>query len=92
MATDAEKKHMYRVSELGCAVCRREGYEGTPAELHHKRTGRHASHVDVIPLCPEHHRGVTGLLGLGEKGFAKYWGFNEDDLLEDTRVLLNRTI
>ena len=35
--------------------------------------------------------GSTGLHGLGEKGFARYWGFNEGDLLEDTRVLLNPT-
>jgi hypothetical protein len=93
MTTLAEKKHMGRVAELGCAVCRRMGYEGTPAELHHLRAGtgagRRSSHFDVIPLCPEHHRGATGLHGLGTKGFAKHWGFDEADLLMDTRLLLN---
>ena len=92
MTTLAEKKHMGRVAELGCAVCRRMGYEGTPAELHHKRAGtgagRRSSHMDVIPLCPEHHRGATGLHGLGTKGFPKRYGYDEDDLLNDVRRLL----
>lgn len=92
MTTLAEKKHMGRVAELGCAVCRRMGYEGTPAELHHPRRaaggwGR-SSHMSVIPLCPEHHRGSTGLHGLGTKGFEKHYGYDEADLLKDTLELL----
>jgi len=93
MTTIAEKKHMDRVADLGCAVCRRQGYEGTPAELHHPRAGtgagRRASHMDVIPLCPEHHRGKTGLHGLGTKGFVKHYGYTEADLLDDTQILLD---
>jgi hypothetical protein len=92
MTTVAEKKHMDAVADLGCAVCRRMGYEGTPAELHHKRAGtgagRRSSHYDVIPLCPEHHRGKTGLHGLGTKGFVKHYGYSEADLLDDTALLL----
>jgi hypothetical protein len=92
MTTAAERKHMSRVAELGCAVCRRMGYEGTPAELHHPRAGvgmaQRASHMDVLPLCPQHHRGKTGVHGLGTKGFPKHWGFTEADLLEDVRSLL----
>jgi hypothetical protein len=85
---------MSRVAELGCAVCRRwkAEYIGTPAEIHHKRAGtgagRRSSHYEVIPLCPEHHRGKTGLHGLGSKGFVKYWGFDEDDLLADVKMLI----
>jgi len=94
MTTLAEKKHLNAVAELGCMVCKRMGYEGTPAEIHHKRAGtgagRRSSHMDAIPLCPEHHRGNTGLHGLGTKGFAKHWGFDEDDLLQDTRSLLGK--
>lgn len=44
--------------------------------------------MDVIPLCPEHHRGATGLHGLGTKGFPKHYGYDEQDLLDDTRALL----
>ena len=91
--TKDEKRHLSAVAELGCAVCRRMGYEGTPAEIHHERAGtgagRRSSHYDAIPLCPEHHRGATGLHGLGTKGFPKHWGFDEEDLLQDTRLLLN---
>jgi hypothetical protein len=45
--------------------------------------------MKVIPLCPEHHRGKTGLHGLGTKGFPKHWGYDEDDLLEDVAKLLD---
>ena len=96
MTTNAERKHMNAVAELGCMVCRRMGYQGTPAELHHKRAGTGAglrsSNFDVIPLCPEHHRGKTGIHGLGTKGFPKHWGFTEQDLLDDTRRLLGITV
>ena len=90
--TNEERKYLSRVAELGCLVCRRMGYPGTPAEIHHKRAGtgagRRSSHFDAMPLCPEHHRGKTGLHGLGTKGFPKHWGFDEDDLLQDVRDLL----
>jgi hypothetical protein len=68
------------------------GYEGTPAEIHHPRRGtglgQRASHYDAVPLCPEHHRGNTGIHGLGTKGFPKKWGFDESDLLDDVKMLL----
>jgi len=89
MTTVAEKKYMSKVAGIGCILCKRIGYEGTPAELHHPRRGtgmgQRASHYDVLPLCPEHHRGKTGIHGLGTKGFPKHWGFDEADLLEDVK-------
>ena len=92
MTTAAEKKHMSKVAALGCILCKRIGYEGTPAELHHPRRGtglgQRASNYDVIPLCPEHHRGNTGMHGLGTKGFPKHWGFDEADLLADVKKLI----
>jgi hypothetical protein len=45
--------------------------------------------MEVIPLCPEHHRGKTGIHGLGTKGFPKHWGYDEDDLLADVKILLD---
>ena len=90
--TNEERRYLSRVAELGCLVCRRMGYPDTPAEIHHKRAGtgagRRSSHLEAMPLCPEHHRGKTGIHGLGTKGFPKHWGFNEDDLLQDVRDLL----
>jgi hypothetical protein len=83
------KRYMREVAEMGCIVCKRMGYPGSPAELHHPRAGtgagRRASDWDVIPLCPEHHRGKTGVHGLGTKGFVKHWGYDEQDLLSEVR-------
>ena len=90
--TKVEKAHLSKVASLGCIVCKRMGYEGTPAEIHHPRRGtglgQRASHYDAIPLCPEHHRGNTGIHGLGTKGFPKRWGFTESDLLDEVKMLL----
>jgi hypothetical protein len=92
--TKDEKKHLDLLSQLGCVVCARLGYSGTPAEIHHPRKGvglaLRASHYDAIPLCVEHHRGQTGVHGLGTKGFAKRYGFDESDLLEDAKKLLSQ--
>jgi len=89
------KRYMREVAEMGCIVCKRMGYPGTPSELHHPRAGtgagRRASDWDVIPLCPEHHRGKTGVHGLGTKGFVKHWGFDEQDLLSEVRSNASKT-
>ena len=34
---------MGRVAELGCALCRHLGFDGTPAEVHHIRDGQGAA-------------------------------------------------
>lgn len=90
--TKDERKYLGRVAELGCAVCRRMGYEGTPAEIHHRKAGmgigQRSGNDQVLPLCVEHHRGATGVHGLGVKGFRKHWGYGEEELLEDVRRLL----
>jgi len=95
LTTLAEKQHLSRVAELGCAVCRRMGHPGTPAEIHHLRAGtgagRRGNNWAVIPLCPEHHRGSTGLHGLGTKGFPKHWGYGEIELLQDTVDKIEKT-
>lgn len=91
--TKAEKAYLAKVAELGCAVCRHLGYGPTPAEVHHQRTGtgagKRASHHDTAPLCPEHHRGNTGLHGMGRKAFERHYGFTETWLIEQTRNLIN---
>ena len=89
--TKDEKNHLRNVSELGCIVCRRLGFFGTPAEIHHIRAGRgwgRSSHFHTLPLCPEHHRGRTGVHGLGTKGFPKHYGFTEEELLDEVYELL----
>ncbi len=92
-AEEQHHAHLLRVGELGCAVCRRMGYPGTPAEIHYRvgcvGTGTRSSHFDVLGLCPEHHRGATGLHGLGKRDFKRHWGYDEDDLLADTQRTLD---
>jgi hypothetical protein len=93
--TKDEKKHLDLLSQLGCVVCAKLGYGETPAEIHHLRIksrgiGLKASHYDTVPLCPEHHRGQSGVHGMGTKGFAKHYGFDESDLLETTKILLEQ--
>ena len=87
-----EKKYLSRVAELGCYVCRRIGYDGTPAEIHHKRTGmgkgQRASNYDVLPLCPEHHRGNSGIHGMGRRAFEREYGMTELEMISEVKQLL----
>lgn len=86
--TKAERSHMGKVAALGCVLCRRLGYGETPAEVHHVREGQggaqRASDFLTIPLCPEHHRGASGLHGLGTRGFERRYGIDELGLLAET--------
>jgi hypothetical protein len=90
MPTKAEKEHYCKVAELGCSLCRHQGNEGTPAELHHiRRTGKR-SNAPVIPLCPYHHRGSnTSIHGMGRKRFEAEYNITEEELLEQTESLIN---
>jgi len=82
------KRHMNAVADLGCILCRHLGYGRTPSELHHPRGaaggGQKASDWLVIGLCPEHHRGNSGLHGLGEGGFFTRYKLTEWELLAKT--------
>lgn len=90
--TKAERAYADKVARLGCVLCLRLGFEGTPAELHHPRTGvgagRRAPDSEVIPLCPEHHRGRTGVHGMGRRGFEAHYGVTELDLVAETKRLV----
>lgn len=97
----AEHLHKQAVARLGCMVCRRvfkftsAEIVDTPVELHHMRGGRgwgKGDYTTLIPLCLEHHRGNMGVHGLGTKGFPKHYGFTEEDLLNDTRQLVEQMV
>jgi hypothetical protein len=90
--TKYEKKSLDKIARLGCILCSTElGFEGTPAELHHiRRYGTKRSTSPCIPLCPEHHRGNSGIHGLGHKGFANKWGVTEEELLERVNQKLGK--
>ena len=92
MATKSEKNALNKIAELGCILCSTIlGFEGTPSELHHiRRYGGKRSASPVIPLCPEHHRGNSGVHGLGHKGFTNKWGVTEEELLERVNQKLGK--
>jgi len=93
--TKAEKEHYAKLARLGCILCRQidvQNIEDSPTEIHHiRRYGGKRSLAPTIPLCAWHHRldSRTSIHGLGHKGFERFWGFSEEDLLEKTNQLLN---
>ena len=89
MTTKAEKLHYAKVANLGCSLCRYLGYGESPPELHHIRRAGKRSNAPVIPLCPEHHRGNTGIHGMGRKRFESEYKITEEELLEQTESLIN---
>lgn len=71
MAGGPAKRHMDKVSHLGCCVCRRYGHQMGQTELHHIAVGTgQRSDYAVVPLCEDHHRGKAGLHGMGTKKFC----------------------
>jgi len=85
----SEKEHYDRMARCGCALCTHLGFRDTPAELHHIRTGNiPRKQSPVIPLCPEHHRGNTGIHGLGRKGFEAKYGISQESLLKKTLEMI----
>jgi hypothetical protein len=91
--TKDEKTHKERLAGLGCMACRRlyGPHDPGPVELHHLRGGGwgKGDYKTLIPLCAEHHRGNSGVHGLGVKGFDKHYPFTQRDLLEDALNMLN---
>lgn len=83
MTTKAEREHMGRIAQMPCAVCGAFG-----VHVHHIRTGvgmgRRASNLETIPLCPEHHQGMTGIHGMGRKAWERHIGKTELQLLKET--------
>lgn len=89
----AGKKRMGEVAALGCVLCIFKGIEGSPAEVHHLRTGtgaaRRASDLRTIPLCPPHHRTSNEALhAMGRKAWERHHGVSEADLYDLTCELL----
>lgn len=85
--TKNEKNHMRAVADLGCIICDKMGFPGSPAELHHiisnKGMGKKATNYEVIPLCPHHHRNSEESYHHSPKNFDDKWG-SQEDLLRET--------
>lgn len=87
------EKHYGEVAQLGCILCLHLGWGASPCEIHHiRRFGMRRDDAPVIGLCPEHHRGNSGVHGLGAKGFEKKYGFDQQFLLDLTIELLKRRV
>ena len=90
--TKAELIHKGKLAELGCMACRRihGPHDPGPVELHHLRTGGWGKDdcKTMMPLCLEHHRGNTGIHGMGTKAFERHYGFTQQDLLNDALALI----
>lgn len=85
------KKHYGKVADLGCILCKKLGFEGTPCEIHHIRRAGIRNDSPVIGLCFFHHRGKLGVHGMGRKAFERYHETTEEELLAMTMELLNDT-
>lgn len=92
MTTKAERAHMAKLAEMGCCICRRQGIEGSPAQIHHIRTGtgmgKRAAHTDTLPLCFFHHQGPGGIHQLGRKAWERRYGVTELGLLAEILELV----
>lgn len=83
--TKDEIKHKNAVASLGCALCHHihGPHSPGPVELHHLRSGGwgRGDYTTLIPLCVQHHRGSTGVHGMGTKAFTRFHGVSQHDLL-----------
>lgn len=91
--TRAELIHKGKLAQIGCVVCRKLFPNLSPGhvELHHFRSGGwgKGDYKTLIPLCFEHHRGSTGIHGMGTKAFDRHYGthfgFTQADLLTEVQ-------
>ena len=66
---------MSLVAKLPCVVCERIGmFQQGRSEVHHIAAGSGVRNdFGVAPLCEEHHRGATGIHGMGTKAFVRLY-------------------
>ena len=82
MKNNASRRHLERVSNLGCLICE------SPAQVHHIRTERIKNDFLTIPLCREHHLGDFSI-HMSKEQFTNIYG-SELDLLAQTLELLEK--
>jgi len=82
-ANKQERAYMGRVAELGCLIC------GGIPEIHHNTKNRgygaKSSNYDIMPICPDHHRGEEGIHHIGVKTWEDKYG-DQDDLVKRVRL------
>lgn len=91
--TVAENRHMAKVADLGCIICRNVYRQHTPVEytaIHHiDGKTKPGVHFLVLPLCGGHHQtGGEGVaLHHNKARWVKEFG-TEEELLTEVRALL----
>ena len=56
----AEKRHLDALRQIGCIVCRNQGFN-TPTAIHHlDGHTKPKAHYLTLPLCFHHHQGGDG--------------------------------
>lgn len=76
--TKSEKDHLNLVASQPCMVCNNQNIN-----VHHIReSGEPRNHFKVIPLCYDHHQGVSGIHTLGKKEWRKKYGHEIDMLIK----------
>ena len=86
-----DRLHLSKVAALGCIACRKLGYEESPAEIHHIRTGmgmgQRNTNFKTIPLCARHHRADKNAIHQSRNRFELDFG-TELELLVEVQELL----
>lgn len=73
--TRAESAHMAQVKSCACVLCDAPA----PSEAHHVKQGRHFA---TVALCPECHRGPSGIHG--DKTMLRIRKWDETDCINET--------
>ena len=89
------KKHLERLVDLGCIICKKLGFPDSPAEIHHIRykdlgISRRSKARECLPLCPRHHRNGPESYHYSPKRFNEKWG-SQKDLLREVLSYVNDT-
>ena len=81
----AELQYKAKLADMACMICERlyGQHPGGNVELHHLRTGGwgRGDYKTLIPLCVEHHRGNSGIHGMGTKAWERAYDVSQRDLL-----------
>ena len=86
----AGKRHMHRVAQVPCVLCKRMGLGETPSEVHHIKYGSGASDRQsdflTVAVCVRHHQVdyPESIHALKEHGLYLRYKCSELDLLADT--------
>lgn len=85
-------RHLERVAGLPCVICKfKLGVVTYGCEAHHSGDADERDPWAAVPLCREHHQGVTGIHGLRRRPFYQFWKISNNWLLARTNELLSKT-